>query len=111
MSIFNGLHKDKMTVVRHEEIKVDGITRFEDVEKYKDIPCRLSKKQLKGLGDGNIPIVTITHKIFTDSNVDIIKGDKIILTKKSGRLYSFIAGDSFQYDSHLEVDVTVKEKA
>lgn len=111
MSIFNVLHKDKMTIVRHEEIKVDGITRFDDVEKYKDISCRLSKKQLNNLSDGNIPIVTIAHKIFSNTDIDILKGDKITLTEKSGRNYNFIAGESFPYDSHLEIDVTVKEKA
>ena len=111
MSIFDVLHKDKMTIVRHEEIKVNGITRFDDVEKYKDISCRLSKQQLNSIGDGNIPVVTIAHKIFTNPNIDIHKGDKIVLTEKSGRVYKFIAGESFTYASHLEIDVRIEETA
>lgn len=111
MSIFGALHKDKMTISRYEEVKKDGITRFEDIEKYTNIACRLSKEKLSNLGDGNIPVVTIAHKIFTGPSIDIHKGDKIVLTEKSGRVYKFIAGESFPYDSHLEIDVRMDETA
>ncbi len=111
MSVFDILHKDKMTISRYEKVKKDGITRFEDVEKYTNIACRLSKEKLSNMGDGNIPVVTIAHKIFTDPSIDIKKGDKIVLIEKSGRVYKFIAGESFPYDSHLEVSVKKEETA
>lgn len=110
-SYFDALHKDKMTIFRNEEIKVNGVTRFEAIEKYTNVACRLSRKQLSGVTEGNIPEVSLVHKIFCNPIVDILKGDKIILTEKSGKVYKFIAGESFYYGSHLEVDVRIKEIA
>lgn len=110
-SYFDALHKDKMSIFRNEEVKVNGVTRFEPIEKYTDVACRLSRKQLRGVAEGNIPEISLAHKIFCNHSVDILKGDKIVLTERSGKLYEFIAGESFPYGSHLEVDVRIKEIA
>ncbi|HBL05687.1 MAG TPA: hypothetical protein DDZ33_01850, partial [Clostridium sp.] len=88
-SILGKLHKDKMTILRHEEVKVNGITKYKEVEKYVDVPCRLSKEKLSGIGNENAPILTIAHKVFTGPNVDVLEGDKLVITQKSGRIYTF----------------------
>jgi hypothetical protein len=110
-SILEKLHKDKMTIFRYEEVKVNGITRMQDVEKYIDVPCRLSKKQLSGISDENTPILTIAHKVFTSPSVDVLEGDKLVIKQKSGRIYTFKAGESFPYSSHIEIDVQKEETA
>ncbi len=110
-SILEKLHKDKMTILRYEEVNVNGITRFKEVEKYIDVPCRLSKEKLSGISDENTPILTIAHKVFTGPNVDVLKGDKLVIKQKYGRVYTFKAGESFSYSSHIEIDVQKEETA
>jgi len=110
-SILAKLHKDRMTISRYEEVEVNGITRMQDVEKYIDVPCRLSKEKLSGIGNENAPVLSIAHKVFTGPNVDVLEGDKLILTQKCGRTYTFKAGETFPYSSHIEIDVQKEETA
>ncbi|HAY3897744.1 TPA: hypothetical protein JRS25_003687 [Escherichia coli] len=110
-SILGKLHKDKMTILRYEEVKVNGITKYQEVEKYIDAPCRLSKEKLSGIGNENAPVLTIAHKVFTGPNVDVLEGDKLIITQKCGRTYTFKAGETFPYSSHIEIDVQKEETA
>lgn len=110
-SIFNGIHNDRMTIVRYEKVKINNITKMQEVVKYVDIPCRLSKEKLSSLNNNNAPTITIAHKVFTGPGVDVLKGDKLIIKHKSGRIYTFKAGENFPYQSHLEIDVERDEIA
>jgi hypothetical protein len=103
-AIFARLHNDKMTIFRWEEVVIDGFTRHMEVEKYKDVQCRLSKEKLGKLKDEDIANITMSHKIFTGPDVDILEGDRVVVIHK-GRTKEFKVGECFPYQSHQEVDV------
>lgn len=107
--ILTGLHNDKMTIFRHEEVVIDGFTRHMEVEKYKEVPCRLSKESLGKIKDGDIATIPMSHKIFTGPDVDILEGDRVVVIHK-GRTKEFKVGECFPYQSHQEVDVMRVEK-
>lgn len=104
------LHKDKMDIYRYEEVKINGVTKFDKVKKYTDVLCRLSKEKLSGISEGNTPELKIVHKIFTSPEIDIVKGDEIIINHKNKEL-TFKAGESFQYTTHTVIYVQKKEVA
>ena len=104
------LHKDKMAIYRYEDVKVNGITKFDKVMKYTDIPCRLSKEKLSGIAEGNTPELKIVHKIFTGPEIDVVKGEEIIINHKN-KEFTFKAGESFQYTTHTVIYVQQEEVA
>lgn len=104
------LHKDKMAIYRYEEVKVNGITKFDKVKKHIDIPCRLSKEKLSGISEGNTPELKIVHKIFAGPEIDVIKGDEIVINHKN-KEFTFKAGESFLYTTHTVIYVQKEEVA
>lgn len=90
-----------------EDVKVGSITRQERVMKYENIPCSLSQGTSKPTGE-NIIVTSSKHKLFTRTEVDILKGDEIHVTQQgSSTPIEYVAGQPFKYHgSHIEVELS-----
>lgn len=104
-------YEDKVTIRRHEDVKIGSVTRKEWVEKYTDQPCRISQK---ALGTNNQTDTTnqiaYETKLFISPDVDILQGDRLEVTRGSLKR-SYIAGEPFLYPTHQEVSIQRGEKA
>ncbi|HBF2755649.1 TPA: hypothetical protein KN342_003565 [Clostridioides difficile] len=102
----------KMTIKRSISIKNEetGVTDFnESLVIAEDVPCGLN---------GNIPNVIDTDitssisafELYCRPEVDLIVGDILDITLENGNVETFIASKPFPYSSHLQVNLTLKER-
>lgn len=108
MSLFSTMHSDKMDVIRHTEITVNGFTRSQETKVYEAVPCRLSRKSLVSTGSDFVPNISNAYTLFCAPDVDLKEGDKVVITK-AGRLYSLKVGEIFNYRNTLQALVTRNE--
>lgn len=111
--LFDPLYADRMTVLRHAEVEnEDGTTGIElpDPALLEQVPCRISyvsdDSSDKGEEDRNSLHKTI--KVFCKSDVDVQKGDKLVLLRMSEdglivRTFEGIANDARVYPTHIEI--------
>lgn len=105
------MYADRVTIKRHEKIKVNGETKLDWVVKQIDTPCRLS---LKALGANSQTEATnniaYETKLFISPDIEILQSDLIEATQGSlMRIYT--AGEPFPYPTHQEISIQRKEKA
>lgn len=98
------LWKDRMDIYRFEEIKVDGITKSEDVLKYEGVKCQYSKGRLSDAGEG-VPTLTNSYTLFCGINIDIQEGDRVFVTQRNGKKIELSVGEGFPYTNHQEFSV------
>ncbi|HBF1171777.1 TPA: hypothetical protein KNR44_003293 [Clostridioides difficile] len=102
----------KMTIKRSISIKNEetGVTDFnESLVIAEDVPCGLS---------GNIPNVIDTDitssisafELYCRPEVDLIVGDILDITLENGNVETFIASKPFPYSSHIQTNLTLKER-
>jgi hypothetical protein len=104
-------YEDRMTVYRWQEHTTPwGETKQEYVEIHADLPCRISQKTLVVNGQ-NDAYNQVTHqtKLFVSPDVEIIHGDKVVVTRIGGAQFEGWAGDPFPYPTHQEL-ILLKEK-
>lgn len=111
--LFDSLYADRMTVLRHVEVEnEDGTTGIElpDPALLEQVPCRISyvsdDSSDKGEEDRNSLHKTI--KVFCKPDVDVQKGDKLVLLRMSEdgvavRTLEGIANDARVYPTHIEI--------
>lgn len=103
---------DKFTVKRNTKVKDEetGITSNQLITIVENIQGALSKKDNQVLNTSDIGSLTYIHELITFPNIDIKKGDTIIVTSASG-IDTFTASKPFIYpNSHLEVYLAFKER-
>ncbi|EGT5271466.1 hypothetical protein KWL13_007470 [Clostridioides difficile] len=102
----------KMTIRRCVSIKNEetGVTDFnENVVITEDVPCGLN---------GNIPNIIDTDmtssisafELYCRPEVDLRVGDILDITLESGNVETFIASKPFPHLSHLQTNLTLKER-
>lgn len=111
--LFDPLYTDRMTVLRHVEVEnEDGTTGIElpDPALLEHVPCRISyvsdDSSDKGEEDHNSLHKTI--KVFCKPDIDVQKGDKLVLLRMSEgglivRTLEGIANDARMYPTHIEI--------
>ena len=111
--LFDPLYTDRMTVLRHVEVEnEDGTTGIElpDPALLEHVPCRISyvsdDSSDKGEEDRNSLHKTI--KVFCKPDVDVQRGDKLVLLRMSEdglivRTLEGIANDARVYPTHIEI--------
>ena len=111
--LFDPLYTDRMTVLRHVEVEnEDGTTGIElpDTALLEHVPCRISyvsnDSSDKGEEDRNSLHKTI--KVFCKPDVDVQKGDKLVLLRmcEDGlivRTLEGVANDARVYPTHIEI--------
>ncbi|EGT3685968.1 TPA: hypothetical protein ACMU21_002965 [Clostridioides difficile] len=102
----------KMTIRRCVSSKNEetGVTDFnESLVIAEDVPCGLS---------GNIPNVIDTDitssisvfELYCRPEVDLRVGDILDITLENGAVETFIVSKPFPYSSHLQTNLTLKER-
>lgn len=102
MSALKKLWKDKMDIYRYVEITVSNVTKSKEDKIHSNEPCHYSKKSLGNSGEEGIPILESTHTLFCGLDTDIIEGDRVIITKPNGKVFTFKVGEGFPYTTHME---------
>ena len=106
------LYFDSMDIYRKEKVKDPntGVTTMQEVLKYSNIQCSLDKgSETTTAGETGISYILSSYKLFCRPTVDIMAGDKLIITY-NGRTEEVEAGEPYPYKSHQEIPVTKKER-
>lgn len=73
-----------------------------------NVLCELDKGS-ESLLEGDVQGVSTSYTVFTQPDVDVLEGDKLIISHL-GRVYECVAGMPFKFSSHLDIPVTLKER-
>lgn len=105
---------DKLTIYRMDSSYKDPKTKqTKQVESIiaEDVSCALSQSK------GRETKFTSTHgevygsyTLFCAPEVDIIAGDKIVVTNQLGQVFNLWAGKPFKYISHAEIPLSEEER-
>ncbi|WP_094549963.1 hypothetical protein [Petroclostridium xylanilyticum] len=110
MSALNRFRNHTCDIYRIESQVINGITKHAEILKYSGVPCHLSQGKLPVVSNGETPAIETSDKVFFDTGVDVLPGDKLII-KFNGSERKYTAGKPFYYTRHVEVPVTGSEKA
>lgn len=112
-------YEDQCTVKRMEDTEdpETNVTSQKYVSVYEDIQCALSQTGLGQAGglavveDADMLNVAISeYRLFTRPNIQIVKGDKVLVQQKaSGKPFTLYAKEPFYYSSHCEVNLTGRD--
>lgn len=106
------LYEDRTTIRRRMDVETPwGETRQEDVEIYKDQPCRISQKALGANKQTQVQNDIIYEtKLFISPDIEILQGDRVEIIR--GRLIQgYTAGEPFFYPTHQEISLQRNDKA
>jgi len=99
------LYTGKCTVVEYKKVRDDksGISKPKEIVVLKDIPCRLSFKNISAadLGYGNAVVQEI--KLFISHDVDIKEGSKITVAQNGVMNDYTNSGKPAVYSNHKEI--------
>ena len=110
MNPLTKLWKDKMNIYRYNDEVINGVTKSKEMLIAENVKCKYSKGRLSDIGE-EVPSLENSYTIFCDINVDIIEGDKIVVTQRNGRSISLRVGEVFPYSKHQEFTVKRDDKA
>lgn len=112
-------YEDLCTVKRMEDVEdpETNVTSQKYVSVYEEVQCALSQTGLGQAGrlavveDADMLNVTISeYSLFTRPNIQIVKGDKILVKQKaSGKSFTLYTKEPFYYSSHCEVNLTGRD--
>lgn len=105
---------------RTKVVEADGSTKFSFPSEplYSDVKCSISYKMIDNPNSEEVaknPQVSIIE-IFTDKNVDVVKGDTIVAHKYDwgGNLlktYKGIANEAVVYPTHKQIQIAITGNA
>lgn len=111
--LFDPLYTDRMTVLRHVEVgNEDGTTgiALPDPALLEHVPCRISyvSDDSSDKGEEDLNSLHKMIKVFCKPDVDVQKGDKLVLLRMSEdglivRTLEGIANDARVYPTHIEI--------
>ena len=105
------LWKDKMNIYRYVDEVIEGITKNKEKLIAENIKCKYSKGGLSNIGEDEVPSLQNSYTIFCGLDVDIMEGDKIIVTQSNGKKITLRVGEGFPYSKHQEFKVKRDDKA
>ena len=104
----NNIYMHSMTVYRDQEVTVDNETTTQWVAKHSNVKCHLSVKSLSKSANVYDNVGTSQeYKLFYDTGISIVPGDKIIVTVGS-KTYTFKAQKPFKYLILKKYEVVVE---
>lgn len=104
-SAIRSLYDGRMSIIEHQEYTKDnGATAFKDVEVVTDKPCRVSFSSSQNSERGEAASATSqTIKLFTDTDIEIKAGSKIIVTQYDLTQEYMSSGTPAVHSNHQEV--------
>lgn len=92
------------TVTEHQKItKPNRTTGFSDVDVLVDQPCRLSFSSSPSTGNGDVPEIGQTVKLFFAPEITVKEGSKITVTQNGVTTSYKQSGTTAVYSTHKEI--------
>ncbi|MBS4958414.1 hypothetical protein [Clostridium sp.] len=110
MNPLERLWKDKMSIYRYVDETINGVTKSKEKLIAENIKCKYSKGSLSDIGE-EVPSIENSYTVFCGLDVDIMEGDKIVVTQSNGRIITLRVGEGFPYSKHQEFTVKRDDKA
>ncbi|MGN1029181.1 MAG: hypothetical protein ACI4P7_03750 [Bacilli bacterium] len=101
---------DRMTIYRYGNKVIKGVTKSNENLIAENVKCKYSKSGLSNVGE-EIPSLENSYTVFCGLDVDIMEGDKIIVTQRNGKMTTLRVGEVFPYTRHKEFKVERDDKA
>lgn len=106
------LYTDVCTVYEKRAVNENGRTKFEEVCRYENIPCRISAKaylfgENAASMKGNQLNISKKTKIFLPCEYEILPGSTIAVTSRGRDKVFAKSGEMSFYESHNEVMVEI----
>lgn len=106
---------DRCTVYESAPVADSVITKFEDVVKYENVPCRLSAKAYlfgeSAAGEGNnLAKITKKAKLFLPPEYVVLPGSRIEITSQGQTNMYAKSGAMNFYPSHNEMMLELEKK-
>lgn len=101
---------DRMTIYRYTDKVVKGVTKSSEDLIAENVSCKYSKSKLSNTGEV-VPSLENSYTIFCGLDVDVMEGDKIIVTQRNGKMTTLRVGEVFPYTRHQEFKVKRDDKA
>ncbi len=98
-------YTDTCDIVRDTEKEIDYITRHVNEAVYKDVPCALVMGKSPVESTDTAAFFNYTAKIFMSPEIEVMAGDKIIVTRYGRTIEYTNAGQAAVYAAHQEVAV------
>lgn len=105
------LWKDKMDIYRWIDVVVNGVTKSREENISSNVKCQYSKGSLTDTGTEGVPTIISSYTLFCSLETDLIEGDKVIVTQRSGRQVTLSVGEGFPYSTHQEFSVRRNDTA
>lgn len=112
---FEKHYDSKMTVKKNQQVKEGTITKSKwvAVNDLKDIPCRISKKQITPVSEGEFAGISYLISLYCDPLLEIEPGSRISITDLYGvvREYKRSSEGFSSYRTHQEISIVRDDKA
>ena len=98
-------YTDTCDIVRDVEKEIDCITKHVDEAVYKSVPCALVMGKNPVESTDTAAFFNYMAKVFMPPEIEVIAGDKIIVTRYGRKIEYTNAGQPAVYATHQEVAV------
>lgn len=98
-------YTDICDVVRNVEREVDFVNEHREETVYKNVPCALVMGKSPTESTDTAAFFNYTAKVFMPPEIEILAGDKIIVTRYGRKAEYTNAGRAAVYAAHQEVAV------
>ena len=108
---FSKFYDSKMTITVNEMVKEGNITKNKWVEKAKDVPCRISKRNLAITGK-ETGAIDYQISLYCDPDIEVPAGSRIEVNGIQGDKVRYKrSSEAFKYNSHQEITLTRDDTA
>lgn len=100
------LYDGNCTITEHQKVKKENkSTGFQDVVILKDVPCRLSFKNITNTNQTgtNASAVVQTTKVFLAPEIQVKPGSKLTITQNNVTTEYKSSGEPAFYSTHQEI--------
>ena len=107
------MYRDTATVRRDAQVQEDwtGATRYSYQVIYENLPCKLSQiKDLQAERNERAQEIKTDFRLNCDPDIVIEENDVVDVTHE-GEFFKLIAGTSFNYQTHKEINMYRRREA
>lgn len=113
--VLESTYFDTATIERLGDVEQpSGETKQDYAPVYRNVPCALSQADRSELNviqsNDMLNVTKDRHKLFISPDIQVTKGDKIIVTQQSGPVTIGYASKPFYYLTHYEVELMESDK-
>lgn len=99
------LNLDRVDIYTWQKNVNNGITSKKPVEKYKDIKCTLSQKNVSNITNDPLTKAEMRYTLFIPIDVNVSPGDKLVVTTRN---LTFRAQNPFKYPLLKKQEIEVE---